>query len=73
MPMRRATAFSLLSLLVLSASPAAASTAYTYDSAGRLIQATVTQGSTVTTVQYIYDAAGNRVQIKSCSGSGPCP
>ena len=45
---------------LLLAAPAAFADTYTYDTSGRLVGVTYSDGSTVT---YTYDAAGNRVTV----------
>jgi YD repeat-containing protein len=40
---------------------------YLYDAAGRIIQTTITDGSTTVTLNYTYDAAGNLISIQKAS------
>jgi YD repeat-containing protein len=47
-------------LMWLLVSPAAAATAYTYDTLGRLATVTYDNGKEII---YTYDAAGNRTQV----------
>lgn len=57
-------------LVVLAAVPAHADVQYTYDSSGRLIRATYSNGITI---QYRYDAAGNRTQIVTTNTPNTAP
>lgn len=68
---RRGTAFLasrplrafLAAFALLGGGALAASVAYTYDDAGRLVQAAYTDGAQTVVVQYAYDAAGNLVSV----------
>jgi YD repeat-containing protein len=61
MSSKLAAALTALALLTAAApGPAAADTNYVYDSAGRLIQVTYSNG---VVIEYRYDAAGNRQQV----------
>jgi YD repeat-containing protein len=40
-------------------------TAYVYDAAGRLVQATISDGNNTTQIAYVYDQAGNLVAVKT--------
>jgi len=60
----------VLALLANSPSSASADVQYVYDSAGRLIQATYSNG---VTIEYHYDAAGNRRQIAATGPANQAP
>jgi YD repeat-containing protein len=57
-------------LAALATGVRAEDTAYSYDSLGRLVGVTFTDGGSSKTVTYAYDAAGNRTQVTSALG-GP--
>tara|TARA_R110002051_G_scaffold41530_7_gene86144 strand:- start:28343 stop:29425 length:1083 start_codon:yes stop_codon:yes gene_type:complete len=70
MMLRKIIAAALGALVMCASAPATAGVQYVYDSSGRLIKATYSNG---VTIEYRYDAAGNRTQILSVSAPNSPP